>query len=97
MGEYHQASYGLELATSEKDMGATIETMERMLASFDEICDFTKSTLYEHMEFKGTSEEFRKEMQKNLLTCFSDEETYDYMKTNKRWLELVNSKLKILG
>lgn len=92
MGEYHEASCGLDLATSEKDMEATIETMERMIASLKQICDFTKSALYEHMEFKETNEEFCKELHENLLTCFRDEETYGYMKKNKRWQELVYSK-----
>lgn len=91
MGEYHEASCGLDLATSEKDKETTIETMERMIASLEKISDFTKSVLYEHMEFKETNEEFCKELHENLLTCFRDEETYGYMKNDKRWHELVYS------
>lgn len=92
MGAYHEASCGLDLATSEKDMEATIETMERMIANLDKICDFTKSALYEHMEFKEMNEEFCKELRENLLACFRAEETYGYMKEDKRWKELVCSK-----
>jgi len=92
MGEYHGASCGLDLATSEKDVEATIETMERMMTSLEKLCDFTKSSLYEHMEFKETSAEFFKELHENLLTCFRDEETYSYMKKDKRWQALVYSK-----
>ena len=92
MGEYHEASCGLDLATSGKDVEATIETMERMITSLRKICDFTKSTLYEHMEFKETNEEFCKELHENLLTCFRDEEIYGYMKKDKHWQELVYSK-----
>lgn len=92
MGEYHEASCRLDLATSEKDMEATIETMERMIASLEKICDFTKSVLYEHMEFKEINEEFCKELRENLLTCFRDEETYGYMKKDKHWQKLVYSK-----
>lgn len=80
MGEYHEASYRLDLVTSEKDVEETIETMERILASVDKISDFMKSTLYEHMEFKKLEENFITELHKNLLTNFSDEETYNYMK-----------------
>jgi len=80
MGEYNEASCGADLATSEQDMEVTIETMERMIASLEKIFNFTKSTLYEHMEFKETNEEFFKELHENLLTCFRDEETYGYMK-----------------
>lgn len=92
MGEYHEASCRLDLATSEKDMEATIATMERMIASLEKICDFTKSTLYEHMEFKETNGEFCKELHENLLNCFRDEETYGYMKKDKRWQALVYGK-----
>lgn len=94
MGEYHEASCGLDLATSEKDIEATIEIMERMMASLDKICDFSKSTLYEHMEFKEMNEDFCKELHENLLTCFRDEETYGYMKKNKCWQKLINSSIE---
>jgi transcriptional regulator with XRE-family HTH domain len=95
MGEYHKASCGLDLATSEKDIEATIEAMERMISNLDTICGFTKSALYEHMEFKETNEEFCKELYENLLTCFRDDETYGYMKKSKRWQVLVSNKLNI--
>ncbi len=96
MGEYHEASCRLELATADKDVEATIETMERMLASVDKISAFTKAPLYEHMEFKEPDEKFIKELHKNLLANFSDEETYGYMKENKRWQELVRSNSNLL-
>jgi hypothetical protein len=88
MGAYHEASCKLELATVEKDEDTIIETMEEMLASIGEITDFRKSPLYEHMEFKETSEEFLTELRENLLACFRDEETYGFLKENKRWQEL---------
>ena len=91
MGEYHEASCRLDLATAEKDVKATIETMERILTSVDKICDFTKSTLYEHMEFKNLEEKFIKDLHMNLLTNFRDEETYSYMKKSKRWQQLVGN------
>lgn len=93
MGEYHEASCRLDLVTAEKDVEATIETMEKMLTSIDTICDFTKATLYEHMEFKKLEEKFITELHENLLTHFRDEETYSYMKTNKRWHGLINSNI----
>jgi hypothetical protein len=96
MGEYHEASCRLDLATAEKDVEATIETMERMLASVDKICDFTKANLYEHMEFKKPEEKFIIELHNNLLTHFRDEETYSYMKKSKRWQVLVSSNSNLL-
>lgn len=91
MGEYHEVSWGLDLAAAEKDVEATIETMERMLATVDKISDFTKSTLYAHTEFKKLEDKFIAELHKNLLNNFRDEETYNYMKNSKRWQELVSS------
>lgn len=91
MGKYHEESCRLDWVTTEKKVDETIETMEKMLASVSTISDFTKSTLYEHMEFKKPDEKFIKELHKNLLTNFSDEETFSYMKESKYWRELVNS------
>jgi hypothetical protein len=73
----------------------TIETIEKMIASVSTISDFTKSTLYEHMEFKKLDEKFIKELHKNLITNFSDEETFSYMKESKYWRELVNSNFNL--
>jgi hypothetical protein len=64
--------------------------MEEMLASIGKITDFRKSSLYEHMDFKETREEFLAELRENLLACFRDEETYGFLKENKRWQELIN-------
>ena len=41
------------------------------------------------MEFKEISEEFVAETKENLLKCFRDEETYGFLKNDKRWQELV--------
>jgi transcriptional regulator with XRE-family HTH domain len=96
MGEYHESSCRLDFVAAEMDVEGTIETMERMLASVDTISDFTKSTLYEHMEFKKLDENFITELRNNLTTNFSDEETYNYMKKSKRWHELVSSNSNLL-
>lgn len=89
MGEYYEISGRLELATAEKDVETTIDTMEKMLSSIERICDFSKSPLYEHMSFKETREEFLVTMKNHLLNCFRDEESYGFLKSDKRWQELV--------
>ena len=91
MGQYHEKSCRLDLATAEKDVDATIEIMEGILASVGKISDFTKSTLYQHMEFKKLEGDFTTELYRNLIKAFSDEETYSYMGKNRRWKELVNN------
>ena len=68
----------------EQDVEASIGIMEAMLESAMEIGSFRNSSLYEHMEFKETSVEFKEELKKNLLEIFRDEETYGYLKNEKR-------------
>lgn len=89
MGKYHEESYRLDWVTAEKNVDETIVTMETMLANVDKISDFTKSILYEHMDFKEIEEDFIVEIHNNLVTAFQDKETYGYMMENKRWQELV--------
>ncbi len=96
MGEYHVAVCELDLATAIQDTQATIDAMERMMTDIDKIFDFTKSTLYEHMDFKETSRDFFKDQRENLMRCFKDEETYGYMKNDKHWQDLISTPGKIM-
>lgn len=89
MGEYHEVSCRLDLATADMDVATTIETMEKILASIMTMTDFSKSSLYEHMTFKESKEECFADLKQSLLACFRDEETYGFLKADKRWKELV--------
>lgn len=89
MGEYHEVSPALELAVVEKDVDTAIETMERMLASVDSMCEFRNSSLYEHMTFKEQNEEFLMEIKENLLESLRDEETFGFLMEDKRWQQLI--------
>ncbi len=89
MGKYSEVSCRLDLATAEKDIDTTIETMEKILASIDEMVAFSKSTLYEHMNFHEARYEFVEEIKKNLLEEFRDEKTYGFLKDNARWQALI--------
>ena len=90
MGKYHEVSSGLDLAMQEKDADQAVSIMEEMLSCVEQIGDFRKSPLYEHMEFKEVSEEFVAELKENLLKCFRDEEICGFLKNNERWKRLVN-------
>lgn len=79
MGRYHEVSSQLEIATIEKDKGTVLKIREEMLNSVDDIFSFTRSPLYEHMNFKEANEDFLKELKSNLLQCFQDEETYGFL------------------
>ena len=89
MGPYYEASAGLTLAIEEKDVDGTLEAMAGILGSVQNICAFCQSPLYEHMTFKSPRREFVAQLKKNLLERFRDEETFDFLKTDKRWEELV--------
>lgn len=89
MGRYYEVSGRLDLAVFEKDAESAIEAAKEMLSSVEEIGSFCESPLYEHMEFKGISKEFKTEMKENLLRCFQDEESFGFLKNNKEWQELI--------
>ena len=88
MGTYHEASCWLDLATAEKDADSLVLIMKKMLESIENITEFTESDLYEHMAFKKSQKPFIEELKMNLLNCFRDEETYGYLKNDKRYQDL---------
>lgn len=89
MGTYYEVSHRLEIAALEKDIDVVIDTMKKMLSSVEQIGSFRDSWLYEHMEFQEVKEEFLLEMKENLRKLFQDEESYGFLKNDKRWQELV--------
>lgn len=89
MGKYYEISSGLELATLEKDAGSTVKIMEEMLSCVEQIGDFRKSSLYEHMDFKEIREDYMAEIKENLLKCFRDEDSFGFLKNDERWQRLV--------
>ncbi len=89
MGKYYEISSGLELATLEKDIDSVVTIMEEMLSCIEQIGDFRKSQLYEHMEFKEIREDYMAEVKENLLKCFCDEESFGFLKNDERWQRLV--------
>lgn len=88
MGKYYEICGMLDMATYEKDEETILETAKKMLFSVEEIDSFRRAPLYEHMEFKEISDEFKAEMKENLLQCFRDEKSYGFLKDNKEWQEL---------
>lgn len=89
MGKYYEASSRLELATIEKDANAVIQIMQEMLAHIEDIGSFCRSSLYEHMDFKEPRSEFVVEIKDNLIKCFRDEESFEFLKKDVRWQEIV--------
>lgn len=85
MGRYYEVSAGLELACLEKDADAALFIMKEMLDSVGKISEFSRSPLYEHMEFSETRKEFAEKIKDNLLKCFCDEENFGFLKEDARW------------
>lgn len=89
MGKYYEVSCGLELATLEQDADTVVAIMEDMLSSVEQIGDFRDAPLYEHVDFKEIRDEYIAEIKENLRKYFRDEESYGFLKNDKRWQELV--------
>ncbi|MCH5271539.1 MAG: helix-turn-helix transcriptional regulator [Lachnospiraceae bacterium] len=89
MGTYQANSCRLELAVVQKDEEKTLEIMERLLEGVEELTAFAKSPLYAHMSLREPGEEFKAKVKQNLLESFRDEETYGFLKENKRYQNLV--------
>lgn len=85
MGAYHAYAGRLELAVMQKDEEKTLEIMEKLLESVDELVAFSKSPLYAHMSFSKPREEFISKVKQNLRESFRDEETYGFLKENERY------------
>lgn len=79
----------LKIAVLEQDADKVIEVVKTMLDSVEQIGDFSESELYEHMTFKKMEREVVKEMQKDLLRTFHDEETFGFLKEDERWSEMI--------
>lgn len=90
MGRYNQVSSGLELAVAEQNASEAVEIMEQMIDAAGAICEWVDSPLYEHMEFKKPQEGFVEQLTKNLLENFRDEETFGFLRENKRYQELIS-------
>lgn len=89
MGKYYEISSQLELATLEKDADSVVAVVEEILSCVEQIWDFRKAPLYEHMDFKEIREDFMAEMRENLLKCFRDEKSFRFLENDERWQRLI--------
>lgn len=89
MGKCYEISAVLDLAVREKDADTVIDTVKEMLSCVEQIWAFRNAPLYEHMDFKKIGAEFLAEMKENLVKGLRDEESYGFMKDDRRWQELL--------
>ena len=79
MGKYYEISCRLDLAAFEKDAKNSAEIMSQMLDSVDDLFCFRNSPLYEHMTFKEPQANFIEKLKNNLILCFQDKETFNFL------------------
>lgn len=73
MGEYHEASPGLELAIMENDADRLLEIMESMLDHAESLFGFAQSPLYAHMTLsRSIDPEYFDEVRQALLECLKE-------------------------
>lgn len=89
LGEYNQYAPELELVAAKKDVEGTLVCVKHLLYGAGEMLQYTHAKLYEHMVFKEVSPEFWAEFQEKLKEQFRDGETFEYMKDDERWKELL--------
>ncbi len=89
MGLYHSEACKLELAAIEKNTALTLSIAKNLLNSLEQICAFTDSPMYAHMNFKPVEKSFFDQQRQYLLSAFRDKETFAYMNGNQEWHELI--------
>ncbi len=85
MGEYNRISCELDYDVATKDASQVLKIMDSLLDSTDSLFDFTKSKLYEHMDFKESDSKFMDKVHEDLLEQIRNDETYDFVRKGQRW------------
>lgn len=89
MGEYYEVSGRLELAVAEQDVETALDIIEKMLSGIEGMGSFCRSPLYSHMKFGEVNGEFLAQMKSELIDNLKDEESFGFLREEKRWQELV--------
>lgn len=85
MGKYYECSSMLDVVCAEKNVEETFCVVEKLLKSVDSLCDFRKSSLFQHMKFREPENSFAEDLKEKLLDLFRDEESFGYMKGYEEW------------
>lgn len=87
MGRYNEVCIGLDIAAWEKDVEKTAQIVRDILDNLETIDGFTRSKLYQHMDFKKADPEVVDTFRQELLKLLEDE-AYSYMQGNECWESL---------
>lgn len=91
IGQYQEACLEIDLAVYRKDAEATLRIAHKLLSGIEDLASYSRSPLYEHMEFREPREEFGKKIKDILIKGLLDEEKFEYMKGEARWQELLET------
>ena len=85
MGKYHEDANKLEYAAATKDAEETLKFMDVLLSETGTLMDYTKSDLYEHMDFTPMPLMFAEMMINNQLKQFLEDDSYSFVKESAGW------------
>ena len=85
MGKYHENASRLEYTAAMKDADETLDLMDKLLSQIGTLMDYTKSELYEHMDFNSMSSAFAETMIASQLKHFLEDDTYSFAKESANW------------
>ncbi len=85
MGKYHENASRLEYAAAMKDADETLDLMDKLLSQIGTLMDYTKSELYEHMDFNPMSSAFAETMIASQLKQFLENDSYSFAKESAKW------------
>ena len=86
MGAYNRLSTKFDYYVAVKDASKVLRTMDALLENTDSLLDFTKSDLFEHMEFKKSDPLYLGKIQENLLEQFRSDESYEFVRSSPEWI-----------
>ena len=86
MGAYNRISIKFDYYVAVKNASKVLRTMDALLENTDSLLDFTKSDLFEHMEFKKSDPLYLGKIQENLLEQFRSDESYEFVRSSPEWI-----------
>ncbi len=91
MGEFSSISGRLDYAVALKDAPQALQIMERLLETMDSLTEFTRSKLFEHMDFKESDPKFMGKIMENLLEQFRSDDAYGFVRESPQWKDFTDS------
>jgi transcriptional regulator with XRE-family HTH domain len=85
MGKYHENASRVSYASAMKDADEALRWMDELLGETDTLMDFTKSDLYEHMDFNPMTPMLAEMVKTNQLKHYLEDEDYRFVRESAGW------------